>query len=137
MKTIVEQFGEGLAEGKLLIQSCESCGTKMLYPRHRCISCGSNELGWCEASGKGTLHSYTVVRAVPPSGFEEDLPYGLGVIKLDEGVQLLARLHPGEGDDSWGDYICDAQVEFQPVSAEQIAKRPVAWFGLSSSKDRP
>jgi len=71
-----------------------------------------------------------VVRAVPPKGFENDLPYALGVVRLEEGVQLLARLLPDRFGD-WRLYDCDSVVEFAPPSVEEIDRRPVAWFRLS------
>jgi uncharacterized OB-fold protein len=75
----------------------------------------------------GTLHSFCVLRQGAPEGFEEDLPYAIGVVKLDEGVQLAVRLEPnGPGD--WSEYGCDDRVEFVAVSAGQIEKRPCATF---------
>jgi uncharacterized OB-fold protein len=130
---IVEGFRDGLKIGELRIQTCHACGTHMLYPRHRCITCGSNNLGWTVSSGKGVLHTFTVVRAVAPAGFEGDLPYGLGVVKLEEGVQLMARLHPGERAGDWSEYYCNTAVTFSPVPAVDIEKRPVAWFKLSNN----
>jgi len=131
MTDIVEGFRQGLEQGELRIQTCNACGTHTMYPRHRCISCGSDDLGWTVSSGKGVLHTFTVVRAVPPAGFENDLPYGLGVVKLEEGVQLMARLHPSDGTSDWSRFACNAPVEFRPISAEALGKRPVAWFALS------
>ncbi|MBN9063372.1 MAG: hypothetical protein BGP06_09820 [Rhizobiales bacterium 65-9] len=130
MSDIVKTFQSGLADGKLLIQSCNACKNKMLYPRHRCTKCHANDLGWVEASGKGTLHSYTVVRAIPPAGFEGELPYGLGIVKLEEGVQLMARLKPGASGD-WSQYACDAAVAFARPSPGPGDDRAVAWFKLA------
>jgi uncharacterized OB-fold protein len=128
MSDIVTPFREGLARGELLIQTCNACAAKQMYPRHRCTTCQSDDLGFEPASGSGVLHSYTVVRAVPPRGFEDDVPYALGVVKLDEGVQLLARLHPdSEGD--WNQYRCDQRVTFA-VDAGEVERRPVAWFSM-------
>lgn len=127
MSRIVDEFRDGLGRGELLIQKCRACGALMMYPRHRCIACGSDDLGWQAASGRGTLKSFTIVRAVPPSGFEGDLPYALGVVALEEGVQLLARLHPAGG--GWDGYGCDRPVAFAPAEATEVARRPVAWFG--------
>jgi uncharacterized OB-fold protein len=126
---LADVFNEALAEGRLTIQSCNSCGKPNMWPRYRCPFCQSADLGWKEASGKGTLLSYSVVRAVPPKGFEDQLPYALGVIRLEEGVQLLARLE-GEGEDGFDDYECDAAVSFSPHPAAEMKERPVAWFGL-------
>jgi uncharacterized OB-fold protein len=132
MNALVEGFREGLKQGELRIQTCNACATHIMYPRHRCISCGSNDLGWTVSSGKGTLHTFTVVRAVPPSGFEDELPYALGVVKLDEGVQLMARLHPEDNVGDWSNFKGGARVAFRPAAADKVEKRPVAWFALNS-----
>jgi uncharacterized protein len=124
---IRDQFREGLARGELLIQKCNNCGRLNMYPRHACPFCQSLSLGWQKSAGKGILHSFTVLRAGAPEGFEPDLPYALGVIKLEEGVQLLARLIP-ERDAEWRNFACDDAVEFHAQSSESVAQRPCAWF---------
>jgi uncharacterized protein len=124
---IRDQFREGLARGELLIQKCDNCGRLNMYPRHACPFCQSLSLGWQKSAGKGILHSFTVLRAGAPEGFEPDLPYALGVIKLEEGVQLLARLIP-ERDAEWQNFACDDAVEFRAQSPESVAQRPCAWF---------
>ena len=131
MSGIVEGFREGLKKGELRIQTCNACNTHIMYPRHRCISCGSDDLGWTVSSGKGVLHTFTVVRAVPPAGFEDELPYALGVVKLDEGVQLMTRLVPDAKTGDWSGFACDMAVEFHPAAPQGAKDRPVAWFGLS------
>jgi Predicted nucleic-acid-binding protein containing a Zn-ribbon len=80
-------------------------------------------------SGNGILHSFAVHRVGSPTGFEDDLPYAVGVVKLDEDVQLLARLWP-DADGDWDAYTCDAPVVFRAADAEEVTRRPVAWFGL-------
>jgi len=127
LPTIVTEFRDGLSAGKLLVQKCNDCGKLNMYPRHACPHCQSDNLGWQEVKGGGTLHSYCVLRQGAPEGFEEDLPYALGVVKLDEGVQLVARLAP-EGEKEWSAYQCDDRVQFTPVSASEIARRPCATF---------
>jgi uncharacterized OB-fold protein len=137
MSELVEEFRAGLARGELLIQSCDACNAKIMYPRHRCLECQSSDLSYVVSPGAGTLHSYTVVRAVPPRGFEDDLPYALGVVKLDEGVQLLARLRPSADTGGWDGYACDQRVQFTPASAQEVGRRPVAWFGPASDEAGP
>ena len=124
---IVKDYRAGLSRGELLVQKCNSCSKLNMYPRYACPFCQSEDLGWQKVSGKGTLMSFTVLRTGAPAGFEADLPYALGVVKLDEGVQLLGRLaNDATGD--WKSYRCDMKVDFTPVSSEQIATRPAAWF---------
>lgn len=43
------------------------------------------------SGGKGTVLSYTVVTDAP-EGFEEQAPYTLALVKLDEGPTVLAQL---------------------------------------------
>jgi uncharacterized OB-fold protein len=128
MSELVANYREGLARGELLIQSCEACGAKQMYPRYRCTTCQSAGLTFVRSSGLGTLLSHTVIRAVPPRGFEDDLPYAVGVVLLDEGVQLLARLRASEDSREWTTYACDQRVQFAPATAQEIERRPVAWF---------
>jgi uncharacterized protein len=135
MTDIIAPYREALARGELLVQVCQACGARIMYPRHRCPECQSDQLGWLTASGQGTLNTYTVVRAVPPLGFEADLPYALGVVVLAEGVQLLARLWPSNGSDSWEGFEVNGSVEFHPASPEEIARRPVAWFRAGQRED--
>ncbi len=127
MPTIVSEFRAGLANGQLLIQNCTDCEQPNMWPRYACPHCQSENLGWRVSGGKGSLHSFCVLRQGAPEGFEEDLPYAIGVVKLDEGVQLAVRLVPDAPGD-WESYSCDDRVEFLAVSAEQIEKRPVATF---------
>ena len=83
---LVAEFRAGLAAGELLVQKCTSCGKLNMYPRYACPHCQSESLGWQKVSGRGVLHSFTVLRMGAPEGFEADLPYAIGVIKLAEGV---------------------------------------------------
>lgn len=124
---IVSEFRDGLAKGELLIQHCNSCGKPNMWPRYACPHCQSDDLGWQKSGGHGTLHSFCVLRQGAPDGFEEDLPYAIGVVKLDEGVQLLTRLVP-EGEDDWSAYQCDDRVEFVATDAGEIERRPCATF---------
>jgi hypothetical protein len=131
--TLKEQFQQGLERGELLVQSCHNCGKLNMYPRYACPFCQSTDLGWTVAKGTGTLKSFTVIRLVPPSGFEPDLPYALGVIRLDEDVQLSARLEPGP-DGDWSEFACDVKVMFRPERSRDATRGPVAWFGLDGQE---
>ena len=126
-RSLADEFNNALAAGQLVIQRCNVCGKVNMYPRYRCPACQSGDLGWQQSAGTGVLVTHAVVRAVPPKGFESDLPYAVGVVRLDEGVQLLARLEPAE-DGEWNAYACDTRVRFAPRQADEILARPTAWF---------
>ncbi|MBL8147162.1 MAG: Zn-ribbon domain-containing OB-fold protein [Anaerolineae bacterium] len=42
-------------------------------------------------SGTGVIYSFTTVTE-PPAGFEEQAPYALALVKLDEGPLLTAQI---------------------------------------------
>lgn len=42
-------------------------------------------------AGTGTIYSYTTVTE-PPSGFEEQTPYVVALVRLDEGPLLTAQI---------------------------------------------
>lgn len=129
---IISEFRGGLAKGELLLQKCNACGTLNMYPRYACPACQSEDLGWQKSRGRGKLHSFCVLRQGAPEGFEGDLPYAIGVVKLEEGVQMLARLAP-EADGDWKSYQCDDWVDFVAVEAAEIERRPCATFRRASS----
>ncbi len=124
MGNLTDVYYEALDRGDLVVQECQACRKPIMYPKYVCPHCYSTDLGWTSVSGKGTLHSFTIQRVGAPSGFEDDLPYALGVVKLDEGVQLLARLRPDE-ERGWDAYKCDMQVNFDGSSPDG---RHIAWF---------
>lgn len=120
-------YSAALAEGRLTVQKCGACSALIMYPKYRCPECFSGELGWQDVSGEATLLTYTVLRFAPPSSFDVDPPYAIGIVRLAEGPQLMCRLHPGE-DGTWEQYACDQKVTFSGADAAEIAERPTAWF---------
>lgn len=49
-----------------------------------------------EFSGNGTVYSYTIVQE-PPEGYEDQSPYILALVKLDEGPIVTAQLTDVDG----------------------------------------
>jgi uncharacterized protein len=84
-------FWEGAADGRLRVQRCAACGEHVFYPRAVCPHCSAADPEWTTASGRGIVYSYTVVHR-PPPGFEDDAPYAVALVDLEEGVRLMARL---------------------------------------------
>ena len=128
--SIVREFRDGLARGELLLQHCRSCDGLNMYPRYACPHCQSQELDWRSADGAGHLMSFTILRAGAPRGFEDELPYALGIVRLKEGVQLLGRLMPNKNGE-WSDFACDAPVQF--ISNSSAATKPYPSFASMRS----
>lgn len=83
-----ERFDAFLAEGRFMLQRCRVDGGYVFYPRVLCPSCGSSELEWVAASGRGTVYSTTVVRRKVESGGD----YNIALIDLAEGPRMMSRV---------------------------------------------
>lgn len=78
------------AEGRLGIQRCVGCGTLRHPPRPMCGECRSLEWDVLEASGRGTICSYTVLRHPQFPGYE--YPLIIVLVDLEEGTRLTSQL---------------------------------------------
>lgn len=90
---IEEPWWEAARRQRLLLQSCTACGHRQHYPRALCTRCGSTELSWVEACGRGTVDSYTVVHRSPFP--DREAPYVVARVRLAEGPVLLTNLVGG------------------------------------------
>jgi uncharacterized protein len=89
---ISEPFWAGLRGGELRLQRCQTCGKHQFYPRAACRHCGSMELEWTPASGRGTVHSYTVIHRTGIAGWREEVPYVVALVDLDEGPRMQSNI---------------------------------------------
>ncbi len=87
--TKVSDFASHLKDGRLMASRCTKCGHESFPPRADCPECLAGEFEWFEISGKGTLHTYTRIEAAP-AGFEDLVPFCIGVVDLEETGRLLA-----------------------------------------------
>ncbi len=89
-------FYEYLKEGRLMGVRCTSCGRLSVQPRPLCPACHSDSLDWYQFSGKGQLSTFTCISIVPASmvakGYGRDNPYCTGVVTLEEGLRISARI---------------------------------------------
>ena len=85
-------FWKSLQEGKLRLQACAACGKLRHYPRPVCPHCYSMDQHWVEATGRGTVHSWTIAHHAFHPGFKAELPYVLVTVDLEENVRMQAQL---------------------------------------------
>lgn len=86
------RYWEGLNEHRLLLQQCPRCGKVRHYPQPTCPACHAMEVTWIEASGRGTVHSWTMTHHAFHPGVRGELPYLLATVDLEEGVRMNAQL---------------------------------------------
>ena len=90
-------FWEAANNSKLVIQKCAKCDRLQHPPAQECGQCGSGgDLTWEEVSGKGRLYNYGVVHDCPIRLLQDDQPFNVAVVMLDEdpGIQMYSHL-PG------------------------------------------
>lgn len=89
-------YNRFIAEGKLTAARCKNCGARWIPPRPICVACYSANLEWIEASGRGKLAAFTCIHIPPPSmaaqGFDRTHPYCVGIVELDDGGRVDARI---------------------------------------------
>lgn len=86
------RFWEATAEGRFVIQRCGSCNEATFYPKVNCPSCGSTDLVDVDASGRGTVFTYTVARRPTHRAFAEAGPYVIAIVELEEGPHVTTNL---------------------------------------------
>jgi uncharacterized OB-fold protein len=91
-----------LAEEKLMGSRCRKCGVLSVPPRPICIRCHGSEMEWVEMKGKGKLVAFTCIAIGPPfmiqEGYDRKHPYVSGVVELEEGVRVVARIEGVDGN---------------------------------------
>lgn len=91
-------FWEGAARGELMLQYDPATRAHQFWPRANSVRSGKRNLKWRAASGRGTLYSYTVTH-VPAAGFEDETPYVVGLVELDEGVRVIGNVRDASEDE--------------------------------------
>lgn len=85
-------YWEAARQEKLVIRKCRACGEMHFMPRAVCPMCWSNDLQWVEASGRGKVHSFTIIRRAPLPVFAARVPYVVALIDLAEGPRMMANV---------------------------------------------
>lgn len=89
-------FDQYISEHRLMGARCTQCGNTYAPPRAICPKCHSEDLEWVETSGKGKLSAFTVIYSGPTfmveQGFDRKNPYVSGIVELEEGIRISARI---------------------------------------------
>lgn len=83
---------EGAGRGELVLQRCRDCGIVQHRPRGLCVSCLSDAIEHFVASGRGRIHTYTIVRQNQMPAFRDAVPYVVAWVELEEGPQVLSNV---------------------------------------------
>ena len=67
------------------MRKCTSCGQRITIRARSVPFCFSDKTEWIEASGKGTIYSYSVMRRAP-------VPYAMAYVTLAEGPRMVTNI---------------------------------------------
>jgi uncharacterized OB-fold protein len=80
-----QAFWDAAGQGRFLIKTCRACHKAHWYPRAICPFCASRDTEWVEASGKGKIYSFSVMRRAPE-------PFTIAYVTLAEGPTMITNL---------------------------------------------
>ena len=112
-----QTFWTAARERRFVVPTCGACGKAHWYPRAVCPFCGSDKIEWREASGRGTIYTYSVMRRAKE-------PYAIAYVALAEGPTMLTNI---------ADCDFDALAIGQPVGVVFVETQdgpPVPMFRL-------
>lgn len=80
-----QRFWDACSNGTLLIGRDNTSGEHFYYPRSISPFSGSDDVDWVEASGEGTIYSYSVMRRADPV-------YVIAYVTLSEGPAIMTNI---------------------------------------------
>ncbi len=95
----INNFVDGLEEGKVMATKCPECNISYFPPRVDCNKCLTSNNEWFDASEKvGKLATFSKMK-YGPVGFEDDLPYTIAVLDFGD-FKMFGRIDNEVPDDS-------------------------------------
>ena len=79
------EFWATCNDGKLMLPRCKDTNQFFWYPRKTSPFTLSSNVEWVEASGKGEIYTYSVMRRSDPQ-------YVIAYVRLDEGVTMMTNI---------------------------------------------
>ncbi len=84
-------FWAATAEGRFQLQRCNECDTVLWFPRRHCPSCWTENVSTFDASGKGVIYSFTVIRK-GAMAYKESGPFVVAYVELAEGPRVMTNI---------------------------------------------
>jgi len=76
---------------RLVLGRCGACGRTHFPAGPTCPFCSADGCTTVEGGERGRLWLHTVVAARPP-GYRGPVPYGFGLVELQDGLRIVTRL---------------------------------------------
>jgi uncharacterized OB-fold protein len=109
-------FWDYLKQHELRMQKCQDCGHIRFPVTPVCTDCLSDRTEWAKLSGKGTVWSWNVFYHVYGKGWQDEMPYNVVYVLLDEGIGLISHLQDIKNEEITFDM--PVEVVFDDVTPE-------------------
>lgn len=80
-----QKFWDAARAGRFTVPFCTACGKAHWYPRAICPFCDSGSIEWRQASGRGTIYTFSVMRRAKE-------PYAIAYVTLAEGPTMMTNI---------------------------------------------
>ncbi len=80
-----QAFWDAARAGRFVVPTCAACSKAHWYPRAICPFCDSAKIEWRDASGKGTIYTFSVMRRAKE-------PYAIAYVTLQEGPTMMTNI---------------------------------------------
>jgi uncharacterized OB-fold protein len=90
-KLTFKDYNEALMQDRLLGLKCRTCGAITVPPAIVCRQCSGPDLETIELKSSGKIRTFTTV-FVAPEGREEEVPYVIVMVELDDGPWMMGNL---------------------------------------------
>lgn len=90
VSALTQPFWEAASRRELVRPVCDECGNNFFTPQVACPACHSERWRYRTSSGRGTVHSFTVVHRAPTGDF--DPPYVVADVDVEEGWNLMTNI---------------------------------------------
>jgi uncharacterized OB-fold protein len=87
-----QPFWDAAREHRLIVQRSKRTGRRIFYPRIVSPFGPDDELDWVEASGRGTVYSFTVARRPTAPQWSGEGPYVIAIVELEEGGLMTTNI---------------------------------------------
>lgn len=85
---LTQPYWTAASHGQLAVQRCVDCGRFRHLPTERCRFCRGERYVFEPVSGRGRVHTFSVVHRTFAPGFAARVPYVIAWIELDEQADL-------------------------------------------------
>ncbi len=86
-----KEYSEALKQDKLMGLKCRTCNAITIPPKMVCRNCAGADLEPVQMKGTGRIKTFTTV-FVASEGREQECPYTIVMVELDEGPWIMGNL---------------------------------------------